>query len=766
MKLLHSWAQDFVKVPKPEKIRDIFDNAGLPVESIAQGSALPVTIVLGHVLTVEKHPNADRLHVTTVDVGEKTARTIVCGAPNVAAMQYVAVALPGTTLPDGTAITTTSIRGAESNGMLCSSRELGLSDEHAGILTLQKGTPGTRIGKMLGLNEVVYDIAVLPNRPDALSIIGLSREIAAATAQAIPKTPAVLHGKGKSPISVHVQAKQLCPLYTAQYISGVTIQPSPSWMQQRLQASGVRPINIVVDVTNYVMLELGQPLHAFDASRVDGKSIVVRTAQPGTEFKTLDGIDQTLTVDMLVIADAKTPIALAGVMGGEASAVSEHSTNIILEAAVFSEQSVYGTSHALHLVSESSARFSKGVDPAMTLVALGRATALLHHYAGAQPVGTPVVVGATTVRRPAIAVSVKKLNTFLGTKIAKPTIVTALTRFGCVVKGSGDKLKVTPPSYRHDLALFEDIAEEVARFINYDAIPRTVPKAPGIPVLLPRDNALIRQCSELLARAGAYEHVGYSYVPEEYIRDGKSGAVRIRNPLSRDQAYLRTSLIPGLFSLAARNKKRYAAFRIFEIGKAYHREKNDFVERDILACLWAEDDALRTLKGVLEAVLHRVGAQAAIMYSAAENQRANICLGSTIVGSIGIPAQRDIVHFKLPPSCAWASIDLTALLRTLPEQPHATFSASSEFPAVKRDIAFWTDGAVSYNTMMHAVQKADPLLVACELFDVFAKDNKYSLAFHLTFCAPDRTLTAAEADASLACITAILEKKFHIVLRK
>ena len=477
MKLVHSWAKDFVAVPKPERVRQILDGVGLPVEGIGSSVALPATVVVGKVLEVKKHPNADRLRVTQVDCGEKESRTIVCGAPNVAVEKKVSVALPGTLLPDGTRIEVSAIRGVTSEGMLCAADELGLGSNHAGILILpEKAKIGERVDSVLP-SDTVYDVEVMPNRPDCLSVYGLAREIAAAEKKPLKKLPHPATIRGKSPLKILLQDKKSCPFYSAQALTGVQVRPSPEWMQKRLLAAGIRPISAPVDITNYVMLEVGQPLHAFDARTIEGTTIVVRRAKAKESFLALDGVERVLEPTMLVIADVEKAVAIAGVMGGEHSGIQPDTKRVILESALFHSTSIYRTSRTLKLTSESSARFSRGVDAECVQLALSLATKLFVELCGAKPEGGPAVAGRLPRVTTPFSVNVRRMNALLGTQVSSSQMRTMLKRLGVFSTGAGDRLRVTPPSWRHDILIEEDIAEEVARSIGFNAIPRTIPPA-------------------------------------------------------------------------------------------------------------------------------------------------------------------------------------------------------------------------------------------------------------------------------------------------
>lgn len=761
MKLVHSWAKEFVTMPKPERIREILDAAGLPVESIVSGVTLSPTVVVGRVLTCVKHPQADRLNVTTVDVGEKNARTIVCGAPNVAAGQKVPVALPGTKLPNGMTIKEASIRGVASSGMICAEDELGLGAGHTGIIVLPaNATVGVPVIRVLGKKDIVYDVSVTPNRSDCLSVIGLAREIAAGESKKIKPSRSKPAPKGKSPLAVRIKAKE-CRYYSAQVLENVHVKPSPEWMAKRLQAAGIRPINNVVDITNYVMLELGVPLHAFDARTVAKNSIVIRHGKTGERLPALDERTYDLGPKHLLITDPEKPIALAGVMGGQQTGITPQTTSVILEAALFDPASIYATSRQLGLVSESSQRFAKGVDPQAVPLAMSRARELFVRHCGATSRGGTAVAGKLPDAPRPVATSVKRINAFLGTTLPVAQMKKLLMRLHFDVRASGDRLSVKPPSHRCDITVWEDVAEEVARLYGYDAIPATLPVPPGTSNDLPRATALIRAIAEQLARCGAHEHVGYAYVSAQDVTD-REHAVRILNPLSRDQEYLRTSLLPGLFAVVAKNAKRFDTFRLYEFGSEYRVQGRTYEERPVLALVSHTPQALRDLKGALNVVFRRCGVDANTVAQSAT--KASINVRGQTVGSIIVPTDEILRRYKIE-NVAAAVVGIEPLFRALPRDTAVRFQSLPHYPDVKRDIAFWVDDSVRY-AEVEKVFRTDRLLVATELFDVFTKGDKTSYALHLTFRAQDHTMTSAEADAIVAQIGRQLEHDVHATIRR
>ncbi|MFA6511534.1 MAG: phenylalanine--tRNA ligase subunit beta [Patescibacteria group bacterium] len=784
MELSHSWAGDYVKMPPAKRVVEIFNNAGLPVDAVHAGVAIPDSVIVGEVITAAKHPNADRLKVTTVDIGTGEPQPIVCGAANCKAGLKVAVAQVGTVLPNGTTIEKAKIRGEVSQGMLCAEDELGLGSDHNGIIELaQDAIVGKPAAQFLKGKDTVYTVDVMPNRPDCLSVIGLAREIAAAEGHALPvvkrtKKWSLARGRstaegGKSDVKVKVEDKKACPLFMMQYLTNVKIKPSPQWMQERLRAAGERPINNVVDITNYILLELGRPLHSFDAAKIANHAFTVRYAKPGEKLMTLDGKMHKLTKDMHVVADTNGVLSLAGVMGGKESEITQQTTEVLLEAAVWDKQMIYDTSHELKLVSESSQRFAKGVDRDMTLTGLTRATELLMECADAKPVGDPVIVGEQKEKHAAVNVSLKNLNAHLGTRITRQEAAKSLKVLGCGVSGSGDSIKVTPPSWRHDILIAEDVHEEVARLYGYDNIIRTIPNASGIPQGLPKSTQLVRMMRETLVRLGAHEHVGYAYVPESYITCHKEKAVQIANPLSKDQEFMRTCMTPGLLAVAEKNAKRFDAFRMFEFGKTYCRADKGFIEKEKLGMLVVEKprgagsgsagNAVRVAKGMVEAMGSALGA--AVTFGDTQVTQQPIFMNGIKVGKVSIPSADYHLQFKLPKNIVLVVLDLASVLENVGEMGRTIAEPIPQFPPVKRDLALWVPESVTYDALASFISKTHPLLTSIELFDVFHKENLVSYALHLTFSDEKRTLASAEVEKVFEQLKGDLKVKFKAEIR-
>jgi phenylalanyl-tRNA synthetase beta chain len=561
MKISLNWLRDYIKLDASiDEITRAITFLGFEVEGVVTTGAPKLqNVVVGEILTRNKHPNADKLSVCTVDVGPAGGvKTIVCGAPNCDAGKRVPVALPGAVLPGNFQIKQSKIRGQSSDGMMCAPDELGLGSDHAGLLILS-GTPalGTPINEVLPPGDTVFDIEITPNRPDCLSHVGIARELSAWFK--IPLTyPAerftgTLSGTGRPDLlkNVRVEASEDCPLYTAHIINGVKVGPSPAWLQERLRAVGLRPINNVVDVGNYVMLELGQPLHAFDARKLGGNEIVVRHAVDGEKLVTLDGREQTLTSRMLVIADASKPVVVAGIMGGENSGVSDDTTDLVLECAYFRRQSVRWTSRKLGLSSDSSYRYERGVDPHTTLEAAYRAIDLIIETAGGSVVGPAYRIGGDVPWQREIVVTHGFITEKLGFHIPAEDIRAAFSALELTIMREeptaspdrGTAWTINVPSWRDDLDRPIDLVEEVLRVYGTEKIPATVVTSPG---LLAEDDPIVlfnRHVTDYLVGHDFHECVNYTLRPAREVSTWVSGAaaaeLALANPFVEDQSHLR-----------------------------------------------------------------------------------------------------------------------------------------------------------------------------------------------------------------------------------
>ncbi|AJY73649.1 phenylalanine--tRNA ligase subunit beta [Paenibacillus beijingensis] len=813
MNVSYKWLSEYIDLEGigPEQLAEKMTAGGIEIDGVESRNKGVSGVVVGYVVAKEKHPDADKLNVCKVDVGSGELLQIVCGARNVDAGQKVPVATVGAKLPGGLAIKRAKLRGVESQGMICSAKELGINDkllpkeQQEGILVLPEATElGQPIGDVLGIDDYVLELDLTPNRSDCLSMLGVAYEVGALTGRPVqlPQNDVFRAAeRTEDHIRVTVEAGELCSHYSARSIRNVTIAPSPLWLQNRLIAAGIRPINNVVDVTNYVMLEYGQPLHAFDGDKIAGGHITVRTAKPGETLETLDGQQRTLEPHMLVIADAEKAVALAGVMGGANSEVTAETTNIVLESAKFDGGTVRKTSRQLGLRSESSARFEKEVDPGRVIAALDRAAALIAKLAqGLVTEGIAEVV-VQEAEPAVISISIDKTNRYLGTQLSKLEIQTIFGRLGFESELSPEgEFAVTVPTRRGDITRDVDLIEEVARLFGYDNIPTTPIEGSTTPGALTKPQAIRRELRKRLTDAGLSEVVNYSFTsPQrtEMFPDLGGGAkpVRLSMPMSEERSVLRRSLIPQLLETAAYNRNRKTAdVSVFEIGSVFHtdedvltqlpREKHRFAalltgSRE--ASQWnrkAEKVDFYTAKGVLESVFHLLGLSGKIVYAAAQpdqfhpGRTASVALqtqlGLETIGYVGqlhpsVQLDNDLDDtFVL-------EIDLDAVYE------EADFSieykALPRYPAIERDIAVVVDSGVEAGALCAAVREAaGELLESVNVFDVYTGERlgagKKSVALSLVYRHPERTLTDEEASELHAKSVTKLEQSFAAELRK
>ncbi|MBW5446958.1 phenylalanine--tRNA ligase subunit beta [Cohnella sp. CFH 77786] len=815
MNVSYRWLSEYIDLSgiAPQELAEMLTRGGIEIDNVPSRNQGVSKVVVGYVKTREKHPDADKLSVCTVDAGQAEELQIVCGAPNVAAGQKVPVALVGAKLPSGLDIKRAKLRGVESQGMICSARELGINEkllpkeQQEGILVLPEDTQvGAEILDVLTLDDAVLELDLTPNRSDCLSMLGVAYETSALTGRPVklPDPERELFksaDKTSDHVSVAVHAPELCSHYSARYIKGVKIGPSPLWMQNRLIAAGIRPISNIVDVTNYVMLEYGQPLHAFDAAKVAGGRIEVRLAREGETLETLDGQVRKLAPDMLVIADADKAIALAGVMGGANSEVSAATTDIILESAKFSGSSVRKTSRLLGLRSEASARFEKEVDPGRVVPALDRAAALMASLAGGH-VAEGVAEALARKPEPAvIEITLGRINGMLGTSLSALEVQTLFARleFGAESPEDG-KWRVTVPTRRGDITRSVDLVEEVARLYGYDDIPTTPIEGPTTTGALTREQAIRRELRSVMTHAGLHEAISYSVTsPEraglfaELSQEAKPIALAM--PMSEERSVLRTVLLPSLLDAAAYNlTRKNNDVALFEIGSVYHTDEATLTrlprEKPRLALLltgsltpagWnrkAEPADFYDAKGLLEAVFLRLGLADAVTYEPArpegfhpgrtaavllQTERGPITIG--YVGQLHPDLQRS---FDLPDAFV-AEIELEAVYGKA--DPRIEYRTLPRYPSVERDLAVVVDRDARGASLTEAIRKAaGELLESVSIFDVYTGErlgpDKKSVAVAMVYRHGDRTLTDEEVSEAHARVLAELEHSFGAELRK
>jgi phenylalanyl-tRNA synthetase beta chain len=782
------WLRELVDLPDdPEAVASALDLLGIEVESIDR-LELPFTgVVVAQVLEVAQHPDADRLRVVTIDHGGKQS-TVVCGAWNFDEGDIVAYAPPGSRLAGGLDVGEREIRGIVSPGMICSERELGLGDDAEGIMLIDESEAavGSDLAQAVPLPDVVFDVSITSNRPDLMSMYGLARDLAAhfQTTAHLPEDNEV-ESAGEATVTVRVEAPERCPRFTAREIHGVTVGPSPLWMRTRLRSVGVRPISNVVDVTNYVMLEVGQPLHAFDLGRVGGRTVVVRTATDGEPMTTLDGEERALRPADLVIADERRPIGLAGVMGGLDSEVSTDTSDVLLEAAHFEASGVLFTGKHHGLRTEASARFERGVDPELPPLASERATALLVRHCGGTAVGDLIDERFGDIAPVVVSLASSEVERLLGVAVSGDDIRDILERLGFAVDGA-DPMIVSVPSYRPDVSRPADLVEEVARLYGLDRIPERLPKGPGQG--LPAAEQTRRLARQVMVGAGFFEALSFDFVAPTDVEafgfdDRRSRPLRVRNPLSDEQAYLRTSLVPGLLGgLRANVMRNVDPQPLFEVGSVFLESDGELPDQPHLIAFVAMGAApgqpgepprsrdARDAAGVLETLLAAFGVpyvlEPAVLPGLHPQRGARVVVEGSVVGFVGEIHPDVAAGWGLKGRVGVGEIELGALAR----RGTRIFRAPSAMPPLVVDLAFDLADDVPASRVVDVVRSAaGPLLEEVVVFDVFSgpplDQGRRSLALRLTFRDPTRTLTDDDLVPARGAIAAAVSEQLEGRLR-
>jgi phenylalanyl-tRNA synthetase beta chain len=799
MKVSLSWLRSYVDAEMDvAEMAERLTRAGLEVDSVVDRFAWLADVRVGRVTEVSPHPNADRLSLCTVDSGGGKAR-VVCGAPNVRPGMLAPFAAPGVRFPTGRVLEKSAIRGETSEGMLCSAAELDLGGDASGLLELDAGlSVGAPLKEALGLRDPVLEIELTPNRPDCLSVLGVAREVAAFEGKRVrppefPMPPAV--GSVFERTSVTIEDPEHCPRYAARMVENITVGPSPDWLRDRLLSVGLRPINNLVDVTNFVMMETGQPLHAFDYDRLEEGRIVVRTAEEGEKFTTLDGKERTLAGDMLMICDGKRPVAVGGVMGGLNSEIEDHTRNVLIESAYFDPVSIRRTAKRLGLSTDASHRFERGVDPEGTLRALDRAAALMAELGeGTLLEGTvderPIVVGPKP-----IALGAGAVNRHLGTRLDREEIAQYLRsiEFEAVPEPDPDRLTVTPPSFRVDVTRPEDLMEEVARLWGYDRIPVTFPALPaeGAP---PAPRVELRnRLRDRMAGFGFAEAVSYSFIDPAAMdrlrigpEDDRRRRLPILNPISEEMAVMRTTLLPGLLDAARRNLAHgNRDLRLFEVGKVFFSNGTDRLPDEFewagglwtglrAEAGWHTPDApcdFFDLKGVLEALLTGLGVTG-VRFTAPPDadcdalrpgHAAILRLDDAEIGRIGEVHPEARSAYDLGQPVFVFELNLEAIAHRTSDLPQA--EPLPRFPAVYRDVTLVLDRAAEAADVLDRVRESgEPLVEDAWLFDVYEGEKipagRKSLSLRIVYRSPEETLTDERVSPVHERISAMLLEAF------
>jgi phenylalanyl-tRNA synthetase beta chain len=778
MKVALSWLNEYVDVQMtPSRLADALTLSGIEVEAIEDRYAYLKGVKVGRVLQVEPHPNASHLKCCLVDIGSGTL-PIVCGAPNVSVNGVFPVAQVGTTLPSGLTITASSIRGMLSEGMLCSEAELGLGEDASKLMVLDADwKPGASLKDLLGCNDLVMELGLTPNRADCLGYIGVAREIAAIQNSQWRRPdvpPSETTGDIRELTSVTIQAPDLCRRYAASLVVDIAVGPSPFWLQDRLLSIGLRPVNNVVDITNFVMMETGQPLHAFDFDRLAEHRIVVRTAADREAFVTLDHKERVLDSEILMICDGEKPVAVAGVMGGMNSEIESSTRRVLLESAWFDATSIRKTSRKLGLKSEASHRFERGVDAEGVVPALLRVTALIVALCGGRQIGG-IIDAYPNPHVPAwIELSADETRKLLGCDIADDEMANILDRLGFGVEPiTTGRWRVAVPSCRVDVSRPVDLMEEIARMKGYDAIPVTLPSIHIPPSAATFAQKLRDGLRNRMSALGFLEAIHYSFISEKACdqlllpeADERRQTVAVLNPLSEDQAVMRTSLLPGLLGAMQRNLfQQQKHLRLFEIGNVFLKQASEKLpnEREMLAAIWtgsrfggtkwfvADSDCdFYDIKGALEALLEGMGWQAA--FERADHLRypylrpgsaAQVRTGDRVIGCVGQIHPRVLDSFGLKQEAFGFELDVHLLQDIQPPKPTAV--ALPKYPPVSRDTTLIVDKNQMAMAMIEAIRRMqEPLVEDVHVFAVYEgaplPEGKKSVSFRILYRSDRSTL--------------------------
>jgi phenylalanyl-tRNA synthetase beta chain len=777
MQFSESWLRTFVNTPlSSEELSHLLTMAGLEVEEMAPVAAAFDKVVVAQVLSKDKHPDADRLNVLTVDIGSGEPLAIVCGAQNVSVGMKAPCALVGAKLP-GIEIKQAKVRGIASFGMMCSAKELGLAEESSGLLELSAdATVGLGIRKHLDLDDHLFTLKLTPNRSDCLSLYGIAREVSALTGAGLASLPESSFAQtSATKMIVKVATPEACPRYVVRAITGVNAKAAtPAWMMQRLERCGLRSISAIVDVTNYVLIEMGQPLHAFDLAKLNG-GIEVRFARVGEQLQVLNQQNIELQTDMLVIADEKRAVALAGVMGGADTAVDDVTTDVLLESAFFTPSVIVGKSRKLGFGSDSSYRFERGVDFANTQVALDRATQLILDICGGQAGVLTEVIGALPQRHP-VKLRVARVHRVLGVALDAKEIAQILSRLGMQVQERDEEFSVTPPSYRFDIAIEEDLIEEIARVYGYENITAIPPQA--VMRILPQSESL-RPLSQLrlaLVSRDYQESINYAFVEEAWERDlcGNHTPIKLKNPIASQMSVMRSSLLGGLLSALRTNLARQQTrVRLFELGGCFAADRDSYVQQERVAGLaygtvlseqWgvtARNVDFYDVKGDVEALFspRKLSFRAESHPASHPGRSARIFSEGRAVGWIGELHPQWQQQYGLPLSAVWFELEQASLLHVgLPKAVEV-----SRFPLMRRDIAVLVDEAVTAQSLLNAMQaECAPNVVELALFDLYrgkgVVEGKKSLAFRVLMQDTQKTLTDVEVEQSMLRLVAVLQQ--------
>lgn len=802
-----NWLRNYVNLGSttPEELAEKITKSGIEVDGIEYIAEKSTDVVVGYVDVCEKHPNADKLNLCQVDTGEEKLQ-IICGAPNIAQGQKVAVAKPGAVLSGNFKIKKVKLRGIESNGMICSLQELGIEEKYVpkdvaeGIFVFPDQVKvGESVESLLNLNDAVLEFDLTPNRADALSMLGVAYEVAAILDEDIKLPDETLSFDGEPAanyIAVDVEAPALNPYYGAFIIKDITVKPSPLWMRNYLMAAGIRPINNVVDITNYVLLEYGQPLHAFDYDRFDSERVIVRRATNGEKMITLDDKERSLSEENLVITNGKEPVAIAGVMGGANTEVNTETTTILLEAAYFDPATVRKAAKDLSLRSESSTRFEKGIDPNRVKQAGIRACQLLQQFAGGKVLAGVVEFDELDRSEKTVEMGTDEINRHLGTEITPEGIAAILTKLRFKFEQNERHFEVHIPSRRGDITIFEDMLEEVARIYGYDNLPYTLPAGSSQSGGLTEQQQLRRHIKNYLQSVGLMETITYSLTKEAFIqklvspeiKDHKLVPVQVAMPMSEDHKYLRLSILPELLqSIAYNHARTQTDLAYYELGKIFTSDEEAVTKQPIeiqrlsgaLTGKWLEnawqqekkDVDFYLVKGIMEGLFTYL--QVPITFEQANlpdmhpGRCATIKINHKIIGFIGQIRPQLQKQMDLKETYVF-DINVKEVIAAYSYIP--TYNDIPKYPSIARDIAFILDEDVVAGDVKAMIEKSGaPLVKNVQIFDLYQGDNlpegKKSVAYSLLYQHPEKTLTDDDIETSYQEIIDTINKQFNAYVR-
>ncbi|HUH19240.1 phenylalanine--tRNA ligase subunit beta [Albibacterium sp.] len=799
MRISYNWLKDFLKIDKtPEELSEILTNIGLEVEGLEEVEDVPgglEGLIIAEVLSCEQHPNADRLRITTVDNGSGEPLQVVCGAPNVAKGQKVILAGVGTTVfplsGEPFKIKESKIRGELSQGMICAEDEIGLGKSHDGIMVLpSEAKIGVLAKEYFNIqSDTIFEIGLTPNRSDAASHLGVARDIAAFLRKdfKMPDIAAVSFGDSQNEIKVSIENEAACPRYTSLTIKGITVKESPEWLRSRLLSIGVRPINNIVDITNYVLHELGQPLHAFDADKIAGKQIIVKTLSEGSPFVTLDEVDRKLSSNDLMICDAEKPLCIAGVFGGLSSGIKESTTSVFLESAYFNAVSVRKTSKYHGLKTDASFRFERGTDPDITVFALQRATKLILELAGGEVIGGVSDIYLSPIKPVNISVVYRNVQRLIGKDIPNEEIKAIIGSLGInILKDNGEVLEVEVPPYRVDVTREVDIVEEVLRLYGYNNIEISQQIKASLNTSPKPDRELIEnQISDLLIGNGFHEILNNSLTKIAYA-DKPDEAVRIINPLSSDLDAMRQSLLhSGLEVVAYNQKRKFADLKLFEFGKVYFKSPKGYNENKRLGVFltgdmnreqWNNVDekvSFFDLKGIVDGILGRLNIkkfQTRDVTKKSFSYGLTYARGEQVFVDFGVVDKKTLKLMDVQGEVFYADFNWDIILKSITNNK-IVYKEVSKFPSIRRDLAILVDENVSFASLKGIAEKTErKILREVNVFDVYQGDKlpagKKSYALSFIFQDEEKTLTDKQIDLVIQKFILNFEKELNAEIRK